>query len=108
MAYVRKKTTKTGKEFYQLVESRRVDGEPRQKVLVHLGKYPSVDAALERLPVLIDMATTGRGLDRWGSPSERVYEHEGHWIYKHKNRKPPEYLHTKLRTLKRLREEGKV
>jgi hypothetical protein len=28
-----------GKEYYQLVESRRVDGKPRQKVLLHLGQH---------------------------------------------------------------------
>jgi hypothetical protein len=45
MAFVRTKKVK-GKEYYQLVESRRVDGKPRQKVLVHLGRHPSVDDAL--------------------------------------------------------------
>ena len=50
MAYVRKKRNKTGSESYQLVESRRVDGKPRQRVILHLGKYPSVEAALEGLP----------------------------------------------------------
>ena len=49
MAYVRTKMIK-GWSYYQLVESRRVDGEPRQKVLVHLGRHPSVDAALEEWP----------------------------------------------------------
>jgi hypothetical protein len=49
MAFVRKKQVK-GWEYYQLVESRRVDGKPRQKVLVHLGHHVSVDAALEAWP----------------------------------------------------------
>lgn len=35
---------------YQLVESIRVDGRPRQKVLVHLGRFPTVDKALEAWP----------------------------------------------------------
>jgi hypothetical protein len=42
------------RDYYQVVESRRVDGKPRQKVLAHLGKYPSVAAALEGLPEDID------------------------------------------------------
>ena len=45
MAYVR---TKGGR--YQLVESRRVDGQPRQRVLVHLGSYPTVEEALKGWP----------------------------------------------------------
>ena len=49
MAYVRKKKVR-GWEYHQLVESRRVGGEPRQKVLVHLGHHASVDAALEVWP----------------------------------------------------------
>jgi hypothetical protein len=48
-AYVRKK--RVGHyEYYQLVESRRVDGEPRQKVLVHLGRHPTVEDALKKWP----------------------------------------------------------
>jgi hypothetical protein len=49
MTFVRKKKVK-GWEYYQLVESRRVEGKPRQKVLVHLGHHPSVDVALEEWP----------------------------------------------------------
>ncbi len=49
MAFVRRKRVGGG-EYYQLVESRRVDGKPRQKVLVHLGRYPTVDDALRRWP----------------------------------------------------------
>jgi hypothetical protein len=42
--FVRKKVVK-GRDYYQLVESRRVDGQPRQKVLLHLGRYETVEAA---------------------------------------------------------------
>jgi hypothetical protein len=49
MAYVRKKQVK-GKEYYQLVQSRRVNGNPRQRVLLHLGRHPTVDAALKAWP----------------------------------------------------------
>jgi hypothetical protein len=47
MAYVRKKKTK-GREYYQLVEGKRVDGKVRQKVLAHLGDCPSAKLALRR------------------------------------------------------------
>lgn len=36
--------------YYQVVESRRVDGKPRQRVLVHLGEHPTARAALEAWP----------------------------------------------------------
>ena len=49
MAYVRTKKVK-GWEYYQLVESRRVDGKPRQKVILHLNHYPTVDEALKGWP----------------------------------------------------------
>ena len=49
MAYVRKKDS-GGQPYYQLVESRRVDGQPRQKVLSHLGSYPTVEDALKGWP----------------------------------------------------------
>jgi hypothetical protein len=49
MTYVRKKKVKRY-EYYQLVESHRVDGKPRQRVIMHLGKEPTVDAALENWP----------------------------------------------------------
>ena len=49
MAYVRKKKVK-GVEYYQLVQSHRVNGNPRQKVLLHLGRHPTVDAALKEWP----------------------------------------------------------
>jgi hypothetical protein len=39
-----------GWEYYQLVESRRVDGKPRQKVLMHLGHHATVDEALKKWP----------------------------------------------------------
>ena len=49
MAYVRKKKVK-GVEYYQLVQSRRVNGNPRQRVLLHLGRHPTVDAAIKEWP----------------------------------------------------------
>jgi hypothetical protein len=41
-------------EYYQLVESYLVDGKPRQRVLLHLGRYLTVEAALEGWPKEID------------------------------------------------------
>jgi hypothetical protein len=49
LAFVRIKRV-DGREYYQLVESLRVDGRPRQKVLMHLGHHATVDEALKRWP----------------------------------------------------------
>jgi hypothetical protein len=49
LAFVRIKKV-DGREYYQRVESRRVDGKHRQKVLMHLGHHPTVDEALKRWP----------------------------------------------------------
>jgi hypothetical protein len=49
MAFVRKKMVKRY-SYYQLVQSHRVDGKPRQTVLMHLSQHPTVDAALAGWP----------------------------------------------------------
>src|SRR3954453_23615852 len=53
MAFVRRKRVGPY-EYYQLVESRWVDGKPRQRVLLHLGRYATVEAALEGWPKEIE------------------------------------------------------
>jgi len=46
MAFVRKK--RVGRyEYHQLVENHWVYGKPRQKVLLHFGRYPTVEVAIE-------------------------------------------------------------
>jgi hypothetical protein len=49
VAYVRRKRV-GGRQYYQLVESCRIEGKPRQKVLVHLGVHPTVGEALREWP----------------------------------------------------------
>jgi hypothetical protein len=83
VAFVRQKKVDGG-EYYQLVESRRVDGKPRQKVLVHLGHHPTVDDALKRWP-----RDVGR-LRRAG------------------DEKSADTLKTKLERLRKLRAEGRA
>jgi hypothetical protein len=46
MTFVRKKRV-GGYEYYQFVESRWVEGKPHQRVLVRLGRYPTVEDALK-------------------------------------------------------------
>ena len=53
MAFVRKKRVHNY-EYYQLVENRWIDGQPRQRVLVHLGRYPTAEAALQQWPGAIE------------------------------------------------------
>ena len=52
-AFIRKKRSRSG-EYHQLVESLRVEGEPRQRVLVHLGRHSTVDGALREWPKEIE------------------------------------------------------
>jgi hypothetical protein len=49
MAFVRAKRVK-GRDYYQLVASHRVGGKPRQKVVLYLGKHPTVNDALAEWP----------------------------------------------------------
>jgi hypothetical protein len=60
VAFVRRKRVGTY-EYNQLVENRWVDGKPRQRVLLHLGCYTSVETALEGWPKEVE------GLRRFAS-----------------------------------------
>jgi hypothetical protein len=42
--------------YYQIVESRRVEGVPRQRVILHLGGYSSVEEALREWPEDVEVA----------------------------------------------------
>jgi hypothetical protein len=44
VSYVRKKVVK-GIEYHYLVESRWIDGKPRQRVVCYLGRYATVRGA---------------------------------------------------------------
>jgi hypothetical protein len=83
LAFVRIKRVDGG-EYYQLVESRRVDGKPRQKVLMHLGHHATVDEALKKWPRQI------KRLQRLG------------------NEKAADALKEKLDRLRQLRKSGVV
>jgi hypothetical protein len=48
-AYVRRKRV-GAHEYFQVVENRRMEGAPRQRVLVHLGRHESVADALTEWP----------------------------------------------------------
>ena len=69
MAFVRKKRVRHY-EYYQLVENRWIDGQPRQKVLVHLGRYPTAKAALEQWPGAIERL--GRFAQEWRQRADRL------------------------------------
>ena len=112
MAYVRMKKVK-GSEYYQLVESHRVDGKPRQKVLVHLNKHTTVDAALKSWPKEIE------NLRRRAKRASDEYEDLPEWLkgkrlYKKKrdfarvDMRQADALRVKLRKLRDLRNRGVV
>jgi len=71
MAFVRKKRV-GGHEYYQLVESRWVEGKPRQRVLVHLGRYPTVETALKKWPKAIERLA--RFAQNKREEGERLYQ----------------------------------
>ena len=73
MTYVRRKKVKRY-EYYQLVENHRVDGKPRQRVIMHLGKEPTVDAALENWPKEI------KNLRRRAKKHGDHYEKQPEWL----------------------------
>jgi hypothetical protein len=111
MTYVRKKKVKRY-EYYQLVENHRVDGKPRQRVIMHLGKEPTVDAALENWPKEI------KDLRRQAKKDSDHYEKQPEWVkneryFKKTYRDPAESarkkadaLAARLKKLRNLRKNG--
>jgi hypothetical protein len=85
MAYVRKKRVKrqSGKAtsfyrdapeyytYYQLVEGYRENGKVRQRVLAHLGRYPTVEGAIESLQRRHDAYS--RRAERLAADPRRAY-----------------------------------
>ena len=69
MAFVRKKRVGPY-EYYQLVENRWRDGQPRQRVLVHLGRYPIAEAALEQWPGAVQRLR--RFAQKWRQKANRL------------------------------------
>ena len=74
MAFVRKKRL-GGYEYYQLVENRWIDGKPRQRVLLHLGRYSDIEGALKEWPGAIERL--GRFAQREREKAERLSEDPG-------------------------------
>lgn len=75
-AYIRKKGVRN-RFYYQVVENRRVDGKPRQRVLLHLGEHPTMHAALEAWPPEVErLREAGRDdrADRLAAKLEKLHE----------------------------------
>ena len=113
MAFVRRKRVGPY-EYYQLVESRLVDGKPRQRVLVHLGRYTSVDAALEGWPKEIEGLRRFAG-KQWDKADqlrkeERLFERTLDALLERaqKAEKLADEIEVKLEKLHNLKDEGKV
>ncbi len=109
-AFVRKSRSRGG-EYYQLVESYRVEGKPRQRMLVHLGRHPTVDEALREWPKEIEhlryLAREGRML---GEFSQKTGFSEA-WARENTRRaasaeKRADDLEANLRKLSELRMRG--
>ncbi len=82
MAYVRRKQAK-GQTFYQLVESYRDGGKVRQRVIMHLGQYPTAEDAItglrERAVRLRDAARQAREMASCRA-TERQYREDQEWL----------------------------
>ena len=108
-AYVRKK--RVGHyEYYQVVESRRVEGEPRQKVLIHLGGHSTADDALKKWPREIKRlrrhAREERGRVPEGSETRPTYRDMLKRAASFEKR--ADNLEANLKKLRELRREGVV
>jgi hypothetical protein len=106
-AYVRKK--RVGQyEYYQVVESRRVEGEPRQKVLIHLGGHPTVDDALKKWPREIKRLRrhAREARDRVPEGSEAAPTYRDMLKRAASSEKRADDLEANLRKLRNLRKEG--
>ena len=113
MAFMRRKRVGPY-EYYQLVESRLVDGKPRQRVLVHLGRYTSVDAALEGWPNEIEGLRRFAG-KQWDKADqlrkeERLFERTLDALLERaqKAEKLADEIEAKLEKLHDLKDEGKI
>ncbi len=109
-AYVRRKRSRGG-EYYQLVESHRVEGKPRQKVLVHLGRHPTVEDALREWPKEIGglrhLAREGRVLGEYSRKTGLSVSWAGENIRRAASaEKRADYLEANLRKLRELRTYG--
>jgi hypothetical protein len=112
MAFVRKK--RVGRyEYHQLVENHWVEGRPRQKVLLHFGRYPTVEAALEGWPKEIDglrrfarkQRQRAERLSRDRSSGEKV---ESISERARKAETLADEIAAKLKKLQELEEQGKI
>jgi len=112
MAFVRRKRVGPY-EYYQLVENCWMDGKPRQRVLLHLGRYTTVEAALEGWPKEVE------GLRRFASQrrdkAERLKKGDADEQMvatvverAQKAEKLADEIAAKLKRLQDLRDQGKV
>jgi hypothetical protein len=113
MAFVRRKRVGPY-EYHQVVENRWIDGKPRQRVLLHLGRYTSVEAALEGWPKEVE------GLRRFASQrwdkadrlkkEERSFEQTLETTLERalKAEKLADEIAAKLKTLHDLKDQGKI
>jgi len=109
LAFVRKK--RVGRyDYYQLVESRRVGGKPPQRVLLHHGRYPTVEAASEgwqrEIERLRRLARKERErADRLSGKSPSMTRGQAALAGAEEAERKAEYLTANLRKLQDLRDQ---
>lgn len=75
--FVRRVRSRGTGPYFQLVRSYRAEGKPHTSVLVHLGEYPTPEAALEAWPSEVEhLQAIGRDgqADKLGAKLERLRE----------------------------------
>lgn len=108
MAFVRKKRSR-GSAYYQVVESYLADGKPRQRVLVHLGRYSSVDGALKSWPKDIEVLKKRLEEAQKKNPAPALPGMGGRRDEEpEKTERRIDVLKGKLEKLKELRRQGEV
>ena len=113
MAFVRRKRVGPY-EYHQLVENRWIEGKPRQRVLLHLGRYASVEAALEGWPKEVEGLHRFAG-QQWDKADrlkkeERSFERTLETFIERarKAEKLADEIAAKLKKLRDLKDQGKV
>jgi hypothetical protein len=114
VAFVRRKRVGPY-EYHQLVENRWIEGKPRQRVLLHLGRYASVEAALEGWPKEVQglrrfASQQWDKADRLKKEEERSFERTLETLLERarKAEKLADGTAAKLKKLHDLKDQGKI
>ncbi len=98
-------------EYFQIVQNRRVDGSPRQRVLLHLGHHETAESALRGWPREIKRLRASARKDRGRLEMLPEQERSAPWATKLARQaegaeKRADALQTNLEKLRELKKQG--